>query len=251
MEYTIRSLANLAGITTRTLRYYDEIGLLKPVRINSSGYRIYGQVQVDILQQIMFYREMELPLEEIKEIIHNKNFNFERALVFHKERLIEKQAKIEKLIKNVDKTLKSIKGDINMSDLEKFEGFKEKMLKENEEKYGKEIREKYGEDTIRKSNEKFKNLTKEQWDEINKINEDLFKIAKIAFEKGDINSHEAKKMVETHKKWLSYFSDYSDDAHIGITQLYVDDERFAAYYESIGKGVNVFLRDATKAYYGK
>ncbi len=251
MEYTIKSLANLAGISTRTLRYYDEIGLLKPIRVNSSGYRIYGELQVDILQQIMFYKEMELPLEEIREIIHNKNFNFESALIFHRERLLEKQAKIEKLLINVDKTLKSIKGDVNMTDKEKFEGFKEKMIKENEEKYGKEIREKYGEDTISKSNAKFKNMTKEQWDEINKVNEEFFKIAKIAFEKGDINSDEAKKMVETHKKWLSYFSDYCDDAHIGVTQMYVDDERFAAYYEPIGKGSNVFLRDATKAYYGK
>ncbi len=251
MEYTIKSLANLAGVSTRTLRYYDEIGLLKPVRINSSGYRIYGRAQVDILQQIMFYREMEIPLLEIKEIIHNKNFNFENALIFHRERLLEKQAKIKKLLINVDKTLKTIKGDINMDDKEKFEGFKEKMIKENEEKYGKEVREKYGEDTINKSNEKFRNMTKEQWDELNKINDDFFKIAKIAFEKGDVNSEEAKTMVETHKKWLSFFSDYSDEAHMGVTQLYVDDERFAKYYEPIGKDANVFLRDATRAYYGK
>ena len=68
MEYSIKSLAKLAGISTRTLRYYDEIGLLKPLRINSSGYRIYGDKEVDILQQILFYKALELPLEKIKEI---------------------------------------------------------------------------------------------------------------------------------------------------------------------------------------
>ena len=58
MEYTVQKLGQLAGISARTLRYYDEIGLLKPTRINSSGYRIYGATEVDRLQQILFYREL-------------------------------------------------------------------------------------------------------------------------------------------------------------------------------------------------
>lgn len=69
MEYTIQKLSQLAGISTRTLRYYDEIGLLKPDRINSSGYRIYGATEVDRLQQILFYRELGVKLDSIKEII--------------------------------------------------------------------------------------------------------------------------------------------------------------------------------------
>lgn len=81
MEYTVKSLAKLAGISSRTLRYYDEINLLKPCRVNSSGYRIYGEEEVDTLQQIMFYKEMGLPLEKIKEIISNKDFNQKNALI--------------------------------------------------------------------------------------------------------------------------------------------------------------------------
>ena len=75
MKYTIKKLAELAGVSTRTLRYYDEIGLLKPCRVNSSGYRIYGQKEVDLLQQILLYRSLDMKLEDIHDIISNPNFD--------------------------------------------------------------------------------------------------------------------------------------------------------------------------------
>ena len=78
MEYTVNRLAQISGVSKRTLRYYDEIGLLRPERVNQNGYRIYGQMQVDLLQQILFYRELGLPLEEIREIIKNPGFDRER-----------------------------------------------------------------------------------------------------------------------------------------------------------------------------
>ena len=68
MEYTIKRLASLSGVSTRTLRYYDEIGLLKPLRINSSNYRIYGKTEVDRLQQILFYKELDVSLDDIKKL---------------------------------------------------------------------------------------------------------------------------------------------------------------------------------------
>ena len=80
MEYTINQLGEISGVTNRTLRYYDQIGLLKPKKINKSGYRIYGETEIDMLQQILFYRELELSLEEIKKIINDDNFDQEKAL---------------------------------------------------------------------------------------------------------------------------------------------------------------------------
>lgn len=75
MEYSIRQLADLTGVSTRTLRYYDERGLLKPSRVNEQGCRYYEQEQVDLLQQILFYRERNLGLDVIKEIISNPQFD--------------------------------------------------------------------------------------------------------------------------------------------------------------------------------
>jgi len=91
MEYTVQKLGRLAGISTRTLRYYDEIGILKPARINSSGYRIYGKEEVDRLQQILFYRELGVSLDSIKNIITSPSFNGVEALREHREKLLEKE----------------------------------------------------------------------------------------------------------------------------------------------------------------
>ena len=122
MEYTVQKLSELAKISSRTLRYYDEIGLLKPARINSSGYRIYGQKQVDRLQQILFYRALGVGLEEIKEILDNPNFNEVEALKEHQHKLLEKQKELELLLANVSKTIMLKQGRISMSNKEKFEG---------------------------------------------------------------------------------------------------------------------------------
>lgn len=101
VEYTIRKLGQLAGVSTRTLRYYDEVGLLKPARINSSGYRIYNQNQVDLLQQILFYRELGVSLEEIKKILSSPSFNKLEALKEHREKLITQREQLDLLITTV------------------------------------------------------------------------------------------------------------------------------------------------------
>src|SRR5665647_1096879 len=112
MEYTVNKLGQLAGISKRTLRYYDEIGILKPARINSSGYRIYGQSQVDKLQQILFYRELDVSLESIRDIMIAPFFDSENALREHREKLLEKREQLDILIANVDKTLALKEGRI-------------------------------------------------------------------------------------------------------------------------------------------
>src|SRR5689334_20695829 len=125
MEYTVQKLGQLAGISPRTLRYYDEIGILKPARINSSGYRIYGEIEVDRLQQILFYRELGIDLDTIKELVTSPSFDSANALREHREKLLEKRSQLDLLIANVDKTLALKEGRIIMSDKEKFEGFKQ------------------------------------------------------------------------------------------------------------------------------
>ncbi|MBM6859852.1 MerR family transcriptional regulator [Clostridium saudiense] len=250
MEYSIKSLAKLAGISTRTLRYYDEINLLKPLRINSSGYRIYGDKEVDILQQILFYKELELPLEKIKEIIASEDFDIKKALYMHKENILKKQEELRKLLINVEKTIFSLEGGITMSAEEKFEGFKKKMIEENEGKYGKEIREKYGDSKVEESYKKIGNLSKEQWDEVQGLGIQINEKLKEAMSEGNPKAEKAKEVVEMHKRWLSFFGNYPVQAHLGLGQMYVDDERFTAHYDNAaGEGAAVFLRDSIAAYY--
>lgn len=251
MEYTVQKLGSLAGVSTRTLRYYDEIGILKPARINSSGYRIYGQAEVDHLQQILFYRELGISLDNIKEIVTAPSFNGAAALREHREKLLEKKEQLEMLIANVDKTIAVTEGRMNMSNKEKFEGFKKKMIDENEKKYGKEIREKYGNETVNKSNAKLQNMTQKQHDEVTALAEKVTQTLAEAFKTGDPAGELAQEAADLHKQWLSYYwNEYSKEAHAGLAQMYVDDERFTAYYDKEQPGTAEFLRDAIHIYTG-
>ena len=128
MEYSIKKLSEIAGVSTRTLRYYDEIGLLKPARVSSSGYRIYGKKQVDILQQILFYKELGMSLDEIKEIIQNPNFDRINALKEHKIKLLEKRKQIDMLLDNVERTLLSVYLDCNLKNKKKIKLFNKNVI---------------------------------------------------------------------------------------------------------------------------
>lgn len=245
MEYTIKKLSNLAGISTRTLRYYDEIALLKPARINSSGYRIYGMKEINKLQLILFYRELGVELNEIKKILDSDDFNELIALKLHQQKLIEQSKRISLLINNIEKTIKMKEGKIMMNDKEKFEGFKKNLVDENEQKYGSEVREKYGEGIVEKSNKQFMNMSKEDYEQFNQLNIDLFETLKIAMKTKDPTSPEAQKAARLHKEWITKaWGKYSKESHAGVANLYVEDPRFTAYYDKDNSGTAILLRDA-------
>lgn len=251
MDYTVNKLAKLSGVSARTLRYYDEIDLLKPRRVSSNGYRIYGDEQINMLQQILFYRELGVSLDEIKEIISEPSFNKEKALKTHLIALTEKKEQLETMIENVIKTMAAMKGETIMSDKEKFEGFKKKVIEENEKKYGTEIRQKYGDESIDDSNAKVAAMTEEQWrrqeDLSKKINETL----KKAMKTGDPADELSQRVCDMHREWLCMFwkeGMYSKEIHKGMGEMYVYDERFKAYYDKIDQGAAEFLRDALNIY---
>ncbi|TGE31676.1 MerR family transcriptional regulator [Desulfosporosinus sp. Sb-LF] len=251
MEYTVQKLGRMAGVSTRTLRYYDEIGILKPARISSSGYRIYGQAEVDRLQQILFYRELGVGLETIKAIMTAPSFDGAKALREHREKLLEKRVQLNVLLSNIDKTISLTEGRIIMSNKEKFEGFKQKLVDDNEAKYGKEIREKYDDETIKKSNQKVASMSREQYDEVTKLANEVIETLHSAFKTGDPAGKLAQKTADLHRQWLCYYWDsYSKDAHAGLAQMYVDDPRFTAYYDEKQPGAAEFLRDAVFIYTG-
>lgn len=250
MEYTIKKLSEIAGVSSRTLRYYDQIGLLKPCRINSSGYRIYGQNEVDLLQQILFYRSIDMKLEDIYKVISQPDFDINKALLEHHKQLISRRDQINQLILTVEKTLEYKKGEVEMSDREKFEGFKKEKLEENEAKYGKEIREKYGKKTVEESNKKWMNMTEHDLKRMQEIEKEMFESLAEVIKSKDLHSDAAKNVFEKHKAWLCFsWPVYSEEAHAGLAEMYVADERFAKYYNDRAglEGVNI-LRDIIVKY---
>lgn len=249
MEYTVQKLSKIAGISTRTLRYYDEIELLKPLKINSSGYRIYGQNEVNKLQQILFYRELGISLENIKNIINSPTFDSLSALKEHHSKLLAKRKQIDLLIENVTKTIALREGKYIMTDLEKFEGFKEKIIDENEKNYGTEIREKYSEDVINQSNKRLKSMSKKDYDDWQNLSAEIISKLKKAFETGDVSNELSQEVARLHHKWLSYtWNTYSKEAHATLAEMYVADERFTSYYDKEQPGLAKFLRDSIVFY---
>lgn len=249
MEYKIQELADLAGISSRTLRYYDRIGLLKPDRVHSNGYRVYGGAEVDLLQQILLYREMDVPLEEISKILHAPNFDRKVALQNHLRALSDHRDRLNLLIETVQKTIAAEKGGILMKDHAKFEGMKKNMIEENEKKYGKETRAHFGDKVVNESNAKLMGLTQKQFEDHETLTTLLNQTLVRALEEGDPGSPLAQKACELHKQWLgSFWSEYSKEAHLGLVQMYVDDSRFKAYYDAIAPGTAEFLLEAMKRY---
>ena len=248
MEYTIQKLAYLAGISTRTLRYYDQIGLLSPARTNEAGYRIYGTKEVDVLQQILFYKEMGLELAQVKEAIQDAEFDSLAALHSHLEKLIEKRRQIDLLIENVKKTIGKEEGKNKMSDREKFEGFKKELVEKNEQKYGKEVREKYGDEVVDQSNAKMMGLTEEQYTHMQELGEKINLLLEEAVKNHEYVEDEiGERVALLHKEWLGYtWQTYSTQAHRGLVQMYVLDERFKAYYDKNVEGCAEFLKQAVE-----
>ncbi len=163
MEYTIKQLANLSGISTRTLRYYDEIDLLKPKRIGENGYRMYETEQINTLEQILCYRALGVSLEEISHLLNAENTEKERVLQKHLIVLSERKAEIELSIENVSKTILFLRGDIIMTNEEKFKVMKQTILSETEQTYGDELRQIYGDAMMLDANKKLSDMSREIW----------------------------------------------------------------------------------------
>lgn len=246
MQYTVKQLAGLAGVSARTLRYYHEIGLLRPGRVNDAGYRFYGPAEVDRLQQILFYRELDLRLDEIASLLDAPQFDRRKALQSHLAALKQQRERLDSLILTVEKTIRNETGGIQMTDKEKFEGFKARIIRENEEKYGEELRAKYGDQEIDRATACVLSLTQEEYAAWEALGAEILSELEQAVRSHANPQGEAGKHLATlHRRWLSYSREqYSPDAHRGLAQVYVCDERFTAYYDRNVPGCAAFLRDA-------
>lgn len=249
--YTVKELAGLTGLTPRTLRYYDHIGLLRPQRGRENDYRLYGPEEVDRLQQILLYRDMGLPLEEIGRLLDAPGFDRESALREHLERLRERRREVDALIRAVQNTLSGIEGGTTMTDEKKFEGMKRRIIEENEAAYGRELRERYGEETVEEHDRRFAGMTAQEWAQTQEDAEGYQSALRRAVRAGDPAGEDAREAVRLHAAWLAHYwtQAVTPQAHIGMAEMYVQDERFTAYYEAVAPGAAAFLAEAVRAYY--
>lgn len=248
MTYSIRQLANLSGISTRTLRYYEEIGLLLPTYKNEGGYRFYGEQEVDRLQQILFYKERGFELKQIKDFLDRKDLDPLRSLEDHLADLHAKKERIEAMIENLMRTIQAQKGYRSMTASEKFQAFKDRLIQENEATYGTELRERYGDEEVKQANQHFAQMSEENHQGWQELDQEIKRLLQKALaENWKPEDENSRKIVQLHKEWLQVTDKhYSATKHIGIAQLYIVDERFTAYYDEAQQGCAAFLTDSIR-----
>ncbi|QMS85942.1 MerR family transcriptional regulator [Candidatus Xianfuyuplasma coldseepsis] len=248
MEYKIHEVAQISGVTTRTLRYYDKIGLLQPQRIRENNYRIYDDTSISKLQIILLYRNIGLSLADIKQMISSRDFDYITALERHRQKILEEQKKLHQIISTIDQTIASHKGGKQMSNQDKFYGLKEEIIAKNEEDFGDEIRAKYSAETINQSYQKMRKMSKWQWQEAERIGALILEKLPQAMNQG-IDSDTTKRVCELHKEWIQfYWPTYDQQAHVELVKMYTVDERFTAYYDAVKPGAAHFLYQAIKHY---
>ncbi|NUM25254.1 MAG: MerR family transcriptional regulator [Candidatus Buchananbacteria bacterium] len=240
MAYTIGQLAKLSGVTIRTLHHYDEIGLLSPGKNSKNNYRLYEEKDLLRLQQILFFRELDFALADIKKIIDRPDFAVSQALRDHKRLIKLKQKRLDNLIKTIDKTINHMTKQSIIKDEELYDVFKDNDVKQ----YQQEVKRRWGDTSAyQQSMAEVSKMTK---GEMEKLKQD----AKIFTQKladamdKKIESPEVQNLIKEHYQGINFFYDCSIPMYRHLAQMYVDDSRFTAYYEKFRPGLAKFVRDA-------
>ena len=236
MAYQIKQLAELAGVSVRTLRYYDEIGLLPPAYVGENGYRYYETAQVDQLQQIRLYRAMQVPLAEIKPLLTQSPAQTVTALEHQYQQLLAQRQQLDGLLT----LIQTQTGGMHMTDAEKFTAFKQQKLNENERNYGEELRNKYDSQTLAAANDRFTKLSQADYTTMQTTEAQLLADLKT---RPALDSPVSQRIYDAHKRWLCYsWSNYSAEMHRNLAAMYQADDRFQSYYDNrAGQGAAKLL----------
>ncbi len=238
----VKEVADLVGISVRTLHHYDEIGLLIPENTTDSGYRVYSEQNLETLQQILFFKELGFPLKKIKEIIYSPSFNRLDALESQYKMLLERRNRLDKMIKTIEKTIKHSRGEIEMTNKEKFEGFNF-----SRNPYEKEARERWGNAAVNESNARLAKLSESEKKELAEEFSAIYKkLAELRHLPAD--TEEAQATIGEWYVLLNRMGSYSLEAFKNVGQMYVNDERFTKNIDRFGQGLARFMCDAMAVY---
>ncbi len=239
-----KEVAKLTGISVRTLHHYDAIGLLCPGRNKENGYRQYSEEDMDQLQQILFFRECGFPLTKIQKLLNSSSFNREEAFQLQKKYLLHEKKRIETMLETLNRSLRSMKGEITMSLTEKFGGFDM-----NNNPYEEEARRLWGDETVDRSNAYVASLTVEEKDSIAKGMDQLFTELAAIRQENPASETAQKAMAGMYQHFNKNFGyQYTLEAFAGVGQMYITDTRFTENVDKYGAGLSQFLAAAMKIY---
>ena len=249
MGYKVKEVSNLVGVSVRTLHHYDDIGLLKPEFVTEAGYRFYSDKDLERLQQILFFKELDFTLQEIKDIIESPDFDRKQALNAHKRLLIEKKNRLEKLIESVERTMESIEGGMEMSKKEMFDGFDMTEIEKHKEKYAEETKAKYGDsNAYKESVRRTAKYGKEDWARIMARGDEIHNKIAANMDKGPNNPAVQEGVAEFRQYITDSYYDCTVEIFSGLGYLYVQDERFTENLDKYKEGYAKFLSEAIHYY---
>lgn len=235
----VKEVAELTGVSIRTLHHYDQIGLLSPEQTTEAGYRQYSSRDLETLQQILFFRELGFPLKRIGDILRNPEFDRKEAFALQHKALLEKRSRLDRMIRTLENSMKDKKGELQMTDKEKFEGFDFTA-----NPYEEEARRRWGNETVDRSKETLANMGPDGQKQLGESMDALFsKLA--AMRHLDPGSADVQQAIrEWHNLLNSTGHTYSAEAFKGLGELYVQDERFTRNMDRFGDGFARFMADA-------
>jgi len=244
--YTVSRLAKLAGVSVRTLHHYDEIGLLVPAARSDAGYRLYNEEDLLRLQQILFFRELDFPLDDIRQILDDPAFNPLAALEEHRRLLHERAGRIGRLLNTIDRTIAKLTEndmDDKVTDEDLYAGFS----KEQQQRYEREVREQYDPELVAESNRRVRNMTKTQWQALKMEGEEVHQILAGLMDR-PMDDPEVQAAIARHYAMMNQFYPVSAEIYRGLVQLYTTNDEFRAFYDNIRPGLADFIQPAM-AYY--
>jgi len=246
MSHTVGRVADLAGITVRTLHHYDEIGLLSPSDRSRAGYRRYDEADLERLQQILFYRELGFPLEEIAGILADPKSDGLAHLERQHELLTARIARLREMVTAIEFAMEAQKVGIRLTPEERFEVFGDF----DPDQYDEEARERWGEtDAYQESARRTSRYTKDDWLRMKAESTEWGQRLAEAMNAGTAaDSPPAMELAEEHRQHISrWFYECSYEIHTGLADMYLADERFTRFYEDIQPGLARYLHDAIHA----
>jgi MerR family transcriptional regulator, thiopeptide resistance regulator len=243
MEYTVKQLADLAGVSRRTLHHYDEIGLLEPSMQGRNKYRYYNDQAVLRLQQILFYRELGFRLNEIKQALDQPDFDVVNTLALHKQSLQKRVERLEQLIGTVDNTINHLTGGIEMKSEEIFSGFSE----EQQEEYAEQARQRWDPEVVDQSMNRWKNYSQEKQQAILAEGREIYQGIFDNIVAGHASSVVQDLIAQWHQN-MRYFYEPTTAVLRGLGQMYVDSPDFRATFEKFSPEFPEFLNEAIKVY---
>lgn len=244
---TIGDVAGLAGITVRTLHHYDDIGLLTPTKQRPNGYRGYTDGDIDRLQQILAYRELDLGLDEIARILDEPSDTI-GALSEARRRIDDQLARLNRNAASLDATIESETKGTRMTPEEKLEAFgafdPDEFGDEAEERWG-------GTDAFKNSARRTSAYTPADWKHQAEETDEIYQALLALMAAGTpAGSPEAAVLVDSHRAQITkWFYDCTPEIHAGLGAMYVADERFRSNIDKSGNGLSEYLSTAIQARY--